>query len=214
MNGYYPIILQIRDKACVIIGGGKVAERKLLGLLDAGADNVLVISPSVTPNMVQLEEQGKIRIERREYKEEDAREAWLIFAATDDIAVNEAIASHAERFGTLVNAADEMAKSNFISPSVVRRGDLLLAVTASGASPALSMLIKQELEAQYSYRYEEITARLRKLRQLVMASMLDDEERQLVLRLAAEESAELSRTNFDIDEWLQSLQHRIHRGRA
>ncbi|NIK75984.1 precorrin-2 dehydrogenase/sirohydrochlorin ferrochelatase [Paenibacillus castaneae] len=212
MNGYYPVALQLHGKRCVVVGGGNIAERKLLGLLEAGADDLVVISPSFTSKLEQLAEQGKIRIERREYKEADAREAWLIFAATNDREVNAAIAEDACRFGTLVNASDEPGLSSFISPSVVRRGDLLLAVTASGASPALSKQIKLELEEQYGHRYEEITARLRKLRERVMIRVLDEQERQMILKLAAEESVQLTRKNFDIDEWLQSLMHRIDRG--
>lgn len=211
MNGYYPVVLQLRGKRCVIIGGGVIAQRKLLGLLEAGADDVLLVSPSVTAKIERLAAEGKIRLERREYKEEDAKEAWLIFAATNDKRVNAAVAADGERLGILVNAADEPDNSTFISPSVVRRGDLLLAVTASGASPALSQLIKQELEAQYGPRYEEIAARLRRLRDRAFDMILDEQERRVVLKLAAEEAVEFNRNNFDTDEWLHSLHHRIDR---
>ncbi|MGO4183666.1 bifunctional precorrin-2 dehydrogenase/sirohydrochlorin ferrochelatase, partial [Paenibacillus sp. TAF43_2] len=101
---------------------------------------------------------------------------------------------------------------SFISPSIVRRGDLLLAVTASGASPALSQQIKKELAALYGPEYEEITIVLRRFREKVLNSLLDEQERQSVLKLAAEEAATLKRINIDMDEWLQSLLHRIDRG--
>ncbi|WP_424768120.1 precorrin-2 dehydrogenase/sirohydrochlorin ferrochelatase family protein [Paenibacillus sp. sgz302251] len=212
MNGYYPVVLQLRGKRCVVIGGGAVAERKLLGLLDAGADDVVLISPTVTSVIERLAAEGKINLERREYRENDAREAWLLFAGTNDKRVNAAIAADGERMGILVNAADETSHSSFISPSVVRRGDLLLAVTACGASPALSLQIKQELAKQYGPRYEEITSLLRKLRERVLGTLLDEQVRQAVLKLAAEEIVQSNRMNFNIDEWLQSLLHRIDRG--
>lgn len=212
MNGYYPVVLQLRGKRCVVIGGGNIAQRKLMGLIEAGANDVWAVSPSFTPGIEALAVQGKIRIERREYKEADACEAWLIFAATNDKRVNAAIAADADRFGILVNAADESGNSSFISPSVVRRGDLLLAVTASGASPALSQQIKRELEGQYGPQYEEITMRLRRLRERALSRILDEQDRQTVLKLAAEEAVQLKRNSFDIDEWLQSLLHRIDRG--
>lgn len=212
MNGYYPVVLQLQGKRCIVIGGGNIAQRKLLGLIEAGANDVWAVSPFFTPKIEALADQGKIRIERREYKEADAREAWLIFAATNDKRVNAAIAADADRFGILVNAADESGSSSFISPSVVRRGDLLLAVTASGASPALSQQIKRELEGLYGPQYEEITMRLRRLRERALSRILDEQDRQTVLKLAAEEAVQLKRNSYDIDEWLQSLLHRIDRG--
>ncbi|WP_051251190.1 precorrin-2 dehydrogenase/sirohydrochlorin ferrochelatase family protein [Paenibacillus harenae] len=212
MNGYYPVVLQLRGKRCVIVGGGAVAQRKLLGLLEAGADQVIVISPAVTPRIAEIAKEGSIRVELREYTEKDAREAWLLFAATNDGQVNEAAAADCMRYGVLFNAADEFSRSSFISPSVVRRGDLLLAVTASGASPALSQRIKTELAERYGPQYEEITSRLRDLRERAQQMLLDEQDRQKVLKLAAEEAPELNRKHFDIDEWLQSLHHRIDRG--
>lgn len=212
MNGYYPVVLQLKGRRCVVIGGGGIAERKLMGLLEAGADDVTLVSPAVTPKIEELAAANTIRIIPREYKEQDVQEAWLVFAATNDKRVNAAIAALGDRLGVLVNAADEHGNSSFISPSVVRRGDLLLAVTASGASPALSLRIKRELELQYGTRYEAITARLRRLRERALEQILDEQDRQAVLKLAAEEAAELNRNNFDIDEWLQSLLHRIDRG--
>lgn len=212
MNGFYPVVLQLKGKRCVVIGGGSIAQRKLLGLLDAGADDVWVISPALLPRIESLAAEGKIGSWQREYIEADLRGAWLVFAATNDKQVNAAIAAEGERLGILVNTADEASSSSFISPSIVRRGDLLLAVTASGASPALSQRIKLELEEQYGPEYEEITARLRRLRERVQSRILDERDRQTVLRLAAEESLQLKRNNIDADEWLQSLLHRIDRG--
>jgi len=212
MNGLYPIFMQLKGKRCVIIGGGSVAQRKLLGLLAAGADEIWVISPSLTPKIESLASGGKIRCFQREYNDGDLSGAWVVFAATNDKRLNAEIAAAADRLGILVNAVDDAGHGSFISPSIVRRGDLLLAVTASGASPALSQQIKKELEALYGPEYEEITIILRRFREKVLNSLLDEQERQSVLKLAAEEATQLKRINYDMDEWLQSLLHRIDRG--
>lgn len=211
MNGFYPVVLQLKGKRCVVIGGGGIAQRKLMGLLEAGADDVWVVSPSFTKAIENLAEEGKIRSLQRVYREADLLGAWLVFAATNDNRVNAAIAAEGERLGIMVNAADESGRGSFISPSIVRRGDLLLAVTASGASPALSQRIKQELAEKYGPEYEEITARLRRLRERARSMILDEQDRQTVLKLAAEEVLQQKRNNIDIDEWLQSLLHRIDR---
>lgn len=212
MNGLYPIFMQLKGKRCVIIGGGSVAQRKLQGLLAAGADEIWVISPSLTPQIVSLASDGEINWFQREYNDGDLAGASLVFAATNDKRLNAEIAAAADRLGILVNAVDDAEKGSFISPSIVRRGDLLLAVTASGASPALSQQIKKELAALYGPEYEEITIVLRRFREKVLNSLLDEQERQSVLKLAAEEAATLKRINIDMDEWLQSLLHRIDRG--
>ncbi|MGO4349578.1 bifunctional precorrin-2 dehydrogenase/sirohydrochlorin ferrochelatase [Paenibacillus sp. MCAF9] len=212
MNGLYPIFMQLKGRRCVIIGGGSVAQRKLQGLLAAGADEIWVISPSLTPQIVCLASEGKIRWFQREYNDGDLAGASLVFAATNDKRLNAEIAAAADRLRILVNAVDNADKGSFISPSIVRRGDLLLAVTASGASPALSQQIKKELAALYGPEYEEITIVLRRFREKVLNSLHDEQERQSVLKLAAEEAASLKRINIDMDEWLQSLLHRIDRG--
>ncbi|MGO4693312.1 bifunctional precorrin-2 dehydrogenase/sirohydrochlorin ferrochelatase [Paenibacillus sp. 2TAB26] len=204
--------MQLKGKRCVIIGGGSVAQRKLQGLLAAGADEIWVISPSLTPQLVSLASDGEINWFQREYNDGDLAGASLVFAATNDKRLNAEIADTADRLGILVNAVDDADKGSFISPSIVRRGDLLLAVTASGASPALSQQIKKELAALYGPEYEEITIVLRRFREKVLNSLLDEQERQSVLKLAAEEAATLKRINIDMDEWLQSLLHRIDRG--
>lgn len=226
-NGYYSMMLQLRGRRCVIAGGGKIAERKLRGMLQSGADQVFVIAPFVTDFIEEQASAGKVQLERREYRAEDASEAFLLFAATNDKALNKQIAEEGRRFGALVQTADDAEGGDFITPSVVRRGDLVLTVTASGASPALSKLLRRELEELYGERYAVWTERLGELRRLAYAT-LQDEPKEIVhdlLRLAAEEAAALAKQeqselgngnssyteNFDIGEWLARLRHQLDR---
>ncbi|WP_138752413.1 precorrin-2 dehydrogenase/sirohydrochlorin ferrochelatase family protein [Paenibacillus sinopodophylli] len=211
MNGFYPVYLQLKGRRCLIIGGGRVAERKLLGLLAAGADHVCVISPAVTPRIAALAAEGAVLCSLRSYEASDLEGARLLFAATNDKRLNAQAAEDAERMGIWASTADEAGKGSFISPSTIRRGDLLFAVTASGASPALSQHIKQELEAEYGTEYEELTAKLRLLRERVIREIADEQKRKQILKLAAEEAARHKQYNRDIEEWLNSLLHRIDR---
>ncbi|CAM4194014.1 precorrin-2 dehydrogenase/sirohydrochlorin ferrochelatase [Paenibacillus endophyticus] len=211
MNGFYPVFLQLKGRRCLIIGGGRIAERKLLGLLNAGADDVWIISPDVTPRIAALAAEGTIHCCLRAYEAGDLEGTRLLFAATNDKRLNTEAAAAAERMGIWANTADEAGKGSFISPSTLRRGDLLFAVTASGASPALSQHIKQELEAYYGAEYEEISTALRRLRERVVGEVEDEQKRQNILKLAAEDAARYKRYDRNIDEWLISLLHRTDR---
>ncbi|WP_337099554.1 precorrin-2 dehydrogenase/sirohydrochlorin ferrochelatase family protein [Paenibacillus sp. YIM B09110] len=220
MNGYYPVVLQLRGQKIVVIGGGGVAERKVIGLLEAGADDVRIVSPEVTERLAGLAEEGKLRIELRGYKESDASGAWLLFAASGNREVNAAVVADGKRCGALVNAADLHDEGDFLAPSVIRRGDLLLSVTTAGASPSLAAAIKKELEAQYGESYIEAVDRLRRLRTLVMNSEIDRVAKQAILKLAALEAAEAAKSDASAadsgekvegsdHEWLNSLLRRI-----
>lgn len=222
MNRYYPVMMQLQGKRCLVVGGGAVAERKLLGLLDAGANDVLLVSPAVTAHIDRIAELGRIRLERRAYESSDMQGAWIVFAATDNKDANAAIGADAERCGILVNIASDSELGTFITPSVVRRGDLLIAVTASGASPALAQRIKHQLEHQYGDQYVRIAERLRRLRELVYELEMEEQERRSLLRLAAEEAVELSGASEaaaavdeavdkqkEAEQWLNSLMERM-----
>lgn len=212
-NGYFPLMLRLCGKRCLIVGGGRIAERKLLGLLEAGADDIRLISPSATERIERLAADGRIRLERRSYEPGDARDAWIVFAATDDRRINRMIAEEAEQNDILVNVADEARAGNFIAPSVVRRGDLLIAVTTAGASPALARSMKQELERQYGPEYGTAVRLLRQLRELALDHLPDARERKRLLELAAEEALAVNAAeDMDIYQWLDSLKLKIKGG--
>lgn len=164
----YPVMLDLTGEPCVVIGGGRVGERKAAGLLAAGAD-VTVVSPRLTPRLSALAAEGRIRALLRPYAPGLAAlaEARLVFAATDDAAVNKAVLAEARKLGKLANAADAPEASGFHVPAVVRRGRLTLAVATAGASPAVAAKLKRQLEAAYGEEYAPYLELLHELRGVV-----------------------------------------------
>lgn len=154
--GYYPIFVEMTNRPCVVVGGGVVAERKVEALLNAGA-TVTVISPSLTGLLHSQVEAGKIRYVGREYRSGDLIEYEMVFVTTDDKKVNSVVAQEARERGVWINAADDPPHCDFILPSVLQRGDLVVAVATGGSSPALSRAIREELESYFTSDYAELT---------------------------------------------------------
>jgi len=197
VSEWYPILLNLKDRACVVVGGGTVAARKTKGLLDAGAV-VRVISPALSGELNGLADAGKIEFVPRTYAGEgDLVGATLVFAATDRPEVNAAIASDAQRRGVPVNVADGSAEGDFIVPAVLRRGELVLTASASGAGPAVAARIIGELSSRYGPEYAQYLNALRKLRTLIKAEVSDPIERRKLLEAASTEPSliEFSQAN-------------------
>ncbi len=148
----YPVFLDIDAKLCVVIGGGSVAERKVRGLLDAGAQ-VRVISPEVSEGLADLAANDRIEWRRKEYASADLHGAFLVFAATDNRGIQQQVRLRAAENGQLVNVADDPGNCNFHVPASIRRGDLTLAVSTSGKSPAVAAMIRQKLEKEFGPEY-------------------------------------------------------------
>jgi precorrin-2 dehydrogenase/sirohydrochlorin ferrochelatase len=178
-KGYYPLMLDITEKPCLIVGGGMVAQRKAESLIEAGAV-VTVVSPACTEQLEQWERSGRVSIIRNRFSTGMAvmREALLVFAATDQTEINTEVRLEAEALGKLVTVADDTQHSRFIVPAVVRRGKLLIAVSTAGASPAVAKRVKQELEISYGEEYETYLELLQQLRLLIKAKVKDTAERQ------------------------------------
>ncbi|MBM3497484.1 MAG: bifunctional precorrin-2 dehydrogenase/sirohydrochlorin ferrochelatase [Armatimonadetes bacterium] len=170
MPSVYPISLLIEGRRCLVIGGGKVAERKVLSLLEAGAQ-VRVVSPEATREIADLAAAGRIEWRRAEASEADLADAFLVIAATDDAAVNARLAAAANAAGKLVNAVDQPADCNFFVPASVRRGPVLLTVSTGGGSPALAKRLREKLEAAFGPEYGELAALMERLRPEIMAAI-------------------------------------------
>jgi precorrin-2 dehydrogenase len=150
--GYYPIFLEMKDRRSVVVGGGPVAERRVEGLVAVGA-NVTVISPAITARLRDLLAQGAIRHVAREYRSEDRAGYDLVFVATDNPETNAAVAGEARLLRTWVNSADDPDHCDFILPAVIRRGDLAVAVSTGGVSPAATRAIREELDGYFTADY-------------------------------------------------------------
>jgi len=152
---YYPILLNILGKKCLVLGGGNVALRKVQALLEQGA-NVEIVSPNFCPELNKLAEEGTIQAIHRDYKPEDLKDTFIAIAATDDAKTNENMVAQARRLGILVNVVDDPNNSDFIVPSSFRRGDIIIAVSTSGRSPALARKIRSELEKSFQAEYAQL----------------------------------------------------------
>jgi siroheme synthase-like protein len=154
-SAYYPTLLNIEGRKCLVVGGGKVALRKVKVLLEHGA-NVEVVSPVFCSEINQLAADGAIRAIQRDYKSEDLQHAFIAIAATDDAKTNKCVASEARRRGVLTNVVDDPKNSDFIVPSYFERGDIIIAVSTSGRSPALARKIRRQLEANFQAEYGQL----------------------------------------------------------
>lgn len=142
---YYPVFLDIQGKPVVVVGGGHVALQKLTNLVDAGAQ-VTLISPELTPEVQNYVDDGKVMHIKREYEDGDMEGYFLAFVATDDGKINKVVADEARSKGIWVNAVDDVPNCDFIMPGVIRRGELVVAISTSGLSPAMARKVREGLE--------------------------------------------------------------------
>ena len=152
---YYPVFLNISGKKCVVVGGGPVALRKVRALLQHGA-SVKVISAELCPELSQLGQDGTVGILCRGYVPGDLEDALIAVAATDDGEINGRVAAEARRMRVLVNVVDDPQRSDFIVPSYLCRGDITVAVSTGGRSPALARRIRAKLEENFGDEYASL----------------------------------------------------------
>jgi siroheme synthase-like protein len=152
---YFPIYLDMQQRPCLVVGGGGVAERKIASLLEAGA-NVTVVSPDVTDNIARWWKQGAIHLQARRYRAGDTVGFRIVFAATDDAGLNDVVFRECRNSAVWINAADDPGRCDFILPSVLRRGELAIAISTGGESPALARTIREELEFYFTGEYDSL----------------------------------------------------------
>jgi precorrin-2 dehydrogenase / sirohydrochlorin ferrochelatase len=159
----YPAILMLDGRLGIVIGGGVIGERKTRSLLDAGA-RVHVITQQATPGIRDLAAAGTITLTERAYAAGDLRGAAVVIASTDDTEVNHQIFLEASREGIPVNVVDDPPNSTFIAPSIIRRGDLLIAISTGGTSPALAVRLRERLEEEFGQQYADYLDLIRRLK--------------------------------------------------
>ncbi|MBQ6975399.1 MAG: bifunctional precorrin-2 dehydrogenase/sirohydrochlorin ferrochelatase [Selenomonadaceae bacterium] len=171
----YPINLNVENKKCVVVGGGKVAYRKICGLLEAGAV-VEVIAPEVCAEISNLADAGKITLIREKYSAEKISEGLILIAATDDAEVNKIAAEDAHKKNFLVNVVNDF-EGDFFVPSKILRGDFLLTISTGGNSPAFSKFVREMLETEFDSNFGEGLKIIAELRREVKKNLPDDKAR-------------------------------------
>ncbi|MGD2028350.1 MAG: bifunctional precorrin-2 dehydrogenase/sirohydrochlorin ferrochelatase [Desulfobacterales bacterium] len=151
---YYPVNLDIRHRKCLVVGGGSVGTRKVMTLLDCGA-KVTVVSNEVTRKLHKLADNSDIVLKKRPFQISDLDTMFLVIGATDNPELNLQIHTEAERLGMLCNIADRPEVCNFILPAIVNRGDLIIAISTSGKSPAFAKKMRKNLEKEFGTEYAE-----------------------------------------------------------
>lgn len=208
MDGLFPILVDLKGRPCAVIGGGKVAERRIASLLEAGAA-VRVVSPVFTPAIAEWIRQGTVCGIQREYDPADIDDAFLVIAATDNSAVNDRVCADARERGRLVNMAERSETGDFIVPSVVRRGKLVIAVSTLGASPSVAARIRREIEASIKPEYETYLDFLSEFRLKVQELVKDTKQRQHLFRAVLQlDLLEKIRTGI-FEEWKLQVMKRL-----
>jgi siroheme synthase-like protein len=151
----YPVALELSGRRCVVTGGGAEAERKTRALLEAEAD-VVVIAPAVTDGIGDLVRRAELTYVARPYQPGDLAGAFLVIATDDDRAVRAEVFTEAEAERVLCNAVDDVEHCHFAVPSIVRRGELLLAVSTGGRAPALAKKLRRRLTAEFGWEWEAL----------------------------------------------------------
>lgn len=179
MGFTYGITLNLTGRKCIVVGGGAVAERKIITLLEENAA-VTVISPTLTDGLMQLQE--KFIWIADQYREHYLDSSFLVIAATNQRSVNQNVAQYCHDHQTLVNVVDSRTESNFTVNAMVKRGDLLLTVSTGGASPAMSRQIRGQLEQQFGSEYEQILNLVKAIRQEALQTIADEQKRREFLQ--------------------------------
>lgn len=179
---FYPLMIDLDNKKIVLIGGGHVSLRKSKKFLEYGAE-VYVVAPSFQEDFFVLKEAyaEKLCLVKDNYKSEYVIDAFLVVASTNSKEVNSKIASFCVEKNILCNVVDDIEESNFIVPSTVKRGDLLISVSTLGNSPSLCGKIRRELEETYGDQYEEYVKLLGEVRKHILETCKDNKEKKNIL---------------------------------
>jgi precorrin-2 dehydrogenase / sirohydrochlorin ferrochelatase len=202
---YYPAILDIAGRGALVVGAGKVGEGKIANLVAAGA-KVKVVSLTATPQVKRWADEATIELELRPYESADLDGRFLVIAATEDNDTNVRVFEDAERRQMLCNVVDVTHLCNFILPSIVRRGDLAIAVSTGGASPALARRIRLSIGECYGDEYAVALELLGSLREELKAAYPHPDERKVIFeRMVYSELMDLVRAGDDeaVEAWVQ-----------
>jgi precorrin-2 dehydrogenase/sirohydrochlorin ferrochelatase len=188
----FPLFLKLEGRPCLVVGAGNVAQSKIRSLLDSGA-NVRVIAPQANSAVEEWAHTGVIAWEARSFEASDLDGTFLVIAATSSSAVNETVFREAQQRNILCNAVDDPEHCDFYYGAVVRRGQLQVAISTEGQSPALAQRIRRELEAQFGPEYAGWVEELGRIREQLFASDIEPESRRQLLHELASRDAFVAR---------------------
>jgi precorrin-2 dehydrogenase/sirohydrochlorin ferrochelatase len=205
---FYPMFVDIEGRRCLVVGGGPVATEKVEKLIDHGAV-VRLVSPEITPELSEMVSSGAVAEYReRPYRAGDLDDCFLVIAATNLDAINRMVWQDAEALNLLCNVVDVPPLCNFIVPSIVRRGELALAISTGGASPVVAKHIRRQLEDAYGPEWEALVSLLRDLRDELKDRYLDMPSRRDAVERLLE--TDVVRRLADGDEaGARELAHRV-----
>ena len=190
MTSLFPMFMKLTGRQVLVVGAGAVGEQKISGLVETGA-RIRVVAFDATPAVRDWAREGKIELDLRAFANDDLQGAFLVVVATSSRTLNERIYDEAQRLGVLCNVVDVPDLCDFFYPSIVRRGDLQIAVSTSGQSPSLAQQIRQQLEKQFGPGYATWVAELGETRKLILESDLEKEHKlDLLHSLASREAVE------------------------
>lgn len=184
----FPIFLKLEGRRCLVVGAGSIAEGKIRGLLQAGA-SVEVVAPWAVPQIQEWFGQGILDWKPRNFEPNDLGEVFLVIAATPSREVNTQIFQEARLRNVLCNSVDDPENCDFYYGAVVQRGDLQIAISTNGRSPALAQRLRQELEEQFGPEYETWLQELGAARDQMFIAKLDVEARRKLLHELASREA-------------------------
>jgi len=179
--GYYPIFVDLKGRKVLVVGGGSVASRKIETLLEYGAA-VNLVSLEISDSLKDYVDSGNVKYLGKEFREDHLSGMFLVIAATDDSDLNHLISEKAEKNNMLVNAVDQPADCNFILPSIVSRGDLTIAVSTSGKSPAMAKKIRKELTDKFGPEYDLFLKLMGQIRKQVLSGGKTQEENSRIFK--------------------------------
>lgn len=200
---YFPLLMNVDYKKVVIVGGGHVARQKIEALLPTKA-LITVVSLSVTETVQQYVSDGLVTWKERAFESADLDDATLVFAVTNDEEVNNAV-EEATQHWQLLSRADAKGRVDFINPAVVRRGEFVVTVSTSGASPGLTRKVKADLAEQFGDHYASYVSFLKEARQQVLQVFTGDAKKQVLAELLDPKLLQWMEQgeNQKCEEWLQ-----------
>jgi precorrin-2 dehydrogenase/sirohydrochlorin ferrochelatase len=185
---YFPVCLDLKGRVALVVGGGAIAEGKIRQLLSAGAQ-IRVVSPQLNEALREMRERGDIEYVADEFAEQYLKGAWLVISATNRQTVNEHVARLAEAWGLLCNVVDQPALCNFITSSIVERGDLLISISSSGSSPSVAQRVRREISELIGQEYAALLELAAELRAAAKQQLTTYEQRRDVMQAFAESEA-------------------------